>query len=439
MNIEDEFKRISLLRKTFISDIYLYKHIKTDVNVIVEQINHPDGPSLEISHDILTESGSRKVLSNLATLQRTFYILSRKDYTWFISEEVNGVSLDELIIDGPLQLQQAKHLTFLLLFTVDDLHRRGYSIRDWDPVNFHFLESMFKYVNYRGIVKNGTYTNYNTKLDWLGDPCWMAPEQLVEGEFDISIASVYCVGLYLYAFLTGEYFGFSNGDEVFMKSVNIPKLEKLKDMVDSKSYEFVSSILEVDPSKRPDIKQLLNHDFLKPHSSFPHIHPPIVFESGVKKWLEHLHIDPQKCLEQIKDLEVSEETLKYNLVMIAVSKEGNVILDKLEESLKTDDKHEETLPYIPDSLDIIDLYKPLNEPSHCSKTEKSRVDSRISFGVKGSPVAPRSPVAEVPSANSISYRPRSQSLKVHKLLDFCKKRMEERGINFDEFQFPRYL
>lgn len=397
--LENEFKEISMIRWFPESTVYLCLHKKTGVHVNIEKIPHDHVLTIEEEHKLSDEIGRRKVLSNLSTFQRTLDIIRKKEYTWIISENVGGNNLYDMIANGPLPMEQARYLFFLLTYTVLELQGRNYAILDWDPENFYFFTTMFKFTNYRGILTTGTYENKDS-LMWIGDPRWMSPESLGVGEYDIVTSNIFCLGLYLYAFLTGKLFPTMHNKGDMRVNYSKPDLSSIEGTIDKNAFALLKTLLRK-PDERPSLRAILNHQFLKPHVPFPHYHPPLVLEDNVKEWITFLKHDPNICLAELKDLNVSENTLIINLSITAAAKGYKPQSMSIKNKINIHKYVKSDFILLPEKLNI-DLEMP--PPPEKPKKEKKKDDTK----------------------------------ELDKLMDFCRKRLEERGVRVQTIiQTPR--
>lgn len=385
--LENEFKEISMIRWFPASTVYLCVHKKSGVHVNIEKIPHPKPLTIEEEHKLSDEIGRRKVLSNLSTFQRTLDIIRKKEYTWIISENVGGNRLQDVLANGPLPIEQARYLFFLLAYTTIELHNRNYAILDWDPENFYFFSTMFKFTNYRALITTGTYENTDS-LMFLGDPRWMSPENLAPGSYDIATSNIFCLGLYLYAFLTGKLFPTQHGKGDMRLNYKKPDFQELEDTVDKNALALLKTLF-LPPDQRPSIRSILNHAFLKPRVPFPHYHPPLELEANVREWILYLKHDPEICLAELKDLNVSENTLMINIAITAAAK-----------GLK------------PNAQSNIKAQKPkLDKTDFIILPEKIVIDLDIQ------------PEPEKPKKQK-----KDDTQELDKLMSFCRKRLEERGV-----------
>ena len=392
--LERQFQEKEILRHYKDSNLYLCMHLPTHVYVEIQKINHSGGLSIEQNYALSEDIGRRKVLSSLSTFQRTLHVIKKKDYTWMIMENVGGMRLNELIQNGPLPLEQSKYLFFLLAYTLYELHGRNFAIRDFSPLNFYFFSTMFKYTNYQEIIISDLCNN-EKEIGWLGDVRWMSPESLKGGYFDIEKSNIFCIGLYLYAFLTGKLYptGHNKGD--MHANYTKPDLTSVNYQIVPHAYELLQMLFS-EPDKRPTFRQILNHDFLKPHSPFPHFHPPLQLDPEIEKWLVYLKRDPDLCLDEMKELNVSENTLFFNLAMLAVQK-GHQIKDCIPK--KPDMR---TFILLPEKIDCI--------------------EEVIDFELEEKPKRP----------STKEEKRKENSEKLSKLLNFCRQCNEERGVHIQE-------
>ena len=313
--IEENFKIKKIIRKLPNSNIYLCEHLLTGVDLLIEIYQNITN---KLNDEITNEIGLRKILCNISTLHRTLHIIKKPTYLWFLCENISSQNPLELINNEILPIEQTKYFFFLLTYTILELQGRGYGIIDWEPYNFCFFTTMIKYTNYKGILKLNNYKN-DFKLFWINDIRWMSPEMLKEGEYDLISSSIYCLGLYLYLFLTGKQFiNIKENKNLYRKIFQFDKEEF--NIKDKNALNLLKQLLSINPKDRPTIREILAHPFLKPLKPFPHLNLPNKLDEKIKKFLIKLNYDPDSCFFEAKSLEINEKSLIYYLVSLSISK-----------------------------------------------------------------------------------------------------------------------
>lgn len=154
----------------------------------------------------------------------------------------------------------AKKIFFQMVLAVSYLHKNLIANLDLQPNAFYFTQS--------GIIKlsNFSFSNYFEPGFLItaepGNINYSAPE-VFKGPFDPFKADIWSLGMILYSMLAGDCpITGQNSDEI------IAKLKEMKEFpiptyLSDESAEFLRLILQIDPTKRPNITQLIEHPYLQ--------------------------------------------------------------------------------------------------------------------------------------------------------------------------------
>lgn len=286
----------------------------TEIDVLIEKY---EKPSRELDKIIAVEVVNRKLLSGIATMHHTFTVIRKRDHTWFISENISGNNPVEYITE-PLPIAQTKYLFFLLVQTVVTLQRNNLSINDWQPDNFIMCDTMVKFMNYNNIrsLTNSRVSNKG-KIAFLGDPRWMAPEALMNEEYEIAAADVWCLGLYLYLMLTGKPL-FQNSRTLYRDMCKF-KLEPPSDL-NLHAVDLLQMLLVKDPAKRPRVHDILMHKFLTPVPPFPNHRSTFDNSEELEKWLNFFGYNMKETIANVRALVLDGGTLMYYLCNYAIER-----------------------------------------------------------------------------------------------------------------------
>ncbi|MBT3222155.1 MAG: serine/threonine protein kinase [Proteobacteria bacterium] len=129
-----------------------------------------------------------------------------------IMEYVHGPSLDELLNDGPLTLEQADELAVGILAGMVAAHRHGLVHRDLKPANIllsiHDTGLSPKITDF-GLVKlletEGSTASKTHTGSALGTPAYMSPEQIRDAKSVDQRTDVFSLGIVLYEMVTGRH------------------------------------------------------------------------------------------------------------------------------------------------------------------------------------------------------------------------------------------
>ena len=165
--------------------------------------------------------------------------------------------LDEL-------LKQKKYLTeieiqyfmFQLIQGLKYLHDKNIIHRDLKPVNLFLNDKLELKIGDFGLVVK--LYNRNEKItDFGGTLKYMAPEILIKPIKGYSFSvDIWAFGIIMYQLFTGT-FPFFNDNQILKSDVSFPNDIKMS----KAAKDLIKQILEKDPIKRPNLTQILYHDF----------------------------------------------------------------------------------------------------------------------------------------------------------------------------------
>lgn len=120
-------------------------------------------------------------------------------------ERLEGETLADRLIRGPLPLMEAVNVSLGVLGALDALHRRGIVHRDIKPANIFLTPHGVKLLDF-GLARLRDDTDSHTRLTHpgtiLGTPRYMAPEQVRSAAVD-ERADLFALSAILYEMLTG--------------------------------------------------------------------------------------------------------------------------------------------------------------------------------------------------------------------------------------------
>jgi non-specific serine/threonine protein kinase len=137
---------------------------------------------------------------------------------FLVMELLDGRSLADRLIEGPLLVNDAIDLMLPVLWALEALHRRGVIHRDLKPSNIFLSSYGVKLVDFglaRPISADMDDTTLTRPGIVLGTPRYMAPEQVRSAAIDTR-ADIFAAGAVLFEMLSGRpAFQGSSGMEVF--------------------------------------------------------------------------------------------------------------------------------------------------------------------------------------------------------------------------------
>jgi serine/threonine protein kinase len=116
---------------------------------------------------------------------------------------INGVDLQTLLDDGPLEAGRAVHIIEQVASALNDAHHAGLVHRDVKPSNILLTNSDFAYLIDFGIARASGETALTSANTTIGTWAYMAPERFSTGEAAPS-SDIYALACVLYQCLTGQ-------------------------------------------------------------------------------------------------------------------------------------------------------------------------------------------------------------------------------------------
>jgi len=161
---------------------------------------------------------------NIVTL---YDLIDKEEVPYMILELVNGVTLNELVKEGPLPPEVAAVIAARLASALEHAHRANITHRDIKPSNVMIgFDGEVKLMDF-GIAKDEDLASLTRKGLAIGTPAYMSPEQVSAGKIDPR-TDLYSLGVVLYELLCAKRpFHGRDVPELFMK-IRAGKFSPLK-------------------------------------------------------------------------------------------------------------------------------------------------------------------------------------------------------------------
>ncbi|HSS16598.1 MAG TPA: serine/threonine-protein kinase, partial [Candidatus Dormibacteraeota bacterium] len=202
------------------------------------------------------------------------YEVGERDGTYYFSMRfVEGDNLDEVVGRGPVSARQAAELIAKIARTVHYAHEHGILHRDIKPGNILLDANGEPHLTDFGLARLVEHGSTVTgSLEVMGTPSYMAPEQAVGNNAELSRATdVYGLGAVLYELLTGHppFAGGTTYETIHLLLDSEPRQPRLwNPKVDRDLSAVCLKCLEKNPRHRyssalelaEDLERWLNHE-----------------------------------------------------------------------------------------------------------------------------------------------------------------------------------
>ena len=201
-----------------------------------------------------------KKLRNHKNIIKYFEHFENEKHFFIVMENISGGNLLNAINKmSKFSEMMAKNIFRQLINTIKYLHSIGIVHRDIKPDNILLeLDNTIKLCDF-GVSKEVKENQLLT--DSCGTPAFVAPEILKDSPYNPYMTDIWSSGVVLYAMITG-FFPFRGVNETELhKNILSGMFPKLKD-VSNELKDLLNKILEVNPNKRINIDNILNHPWL---------------------------------------------------------------------------------------------------------------------------------------------------------------------------------
>ena len=229
---------LKVLNKDYLVQRGMVEQVKTEI-AILKQIKHP-------------------------FIVNMHEIMSSRDKIFLVMELVTGGDLfDKIAVQGPLKEGEGRNLFGQILTAIAHCHDRGVCHRDIKPENVLMTSDGIAKLSDFGL---GAMREEGQDLDAMttvcGTPNYAAPEVINKAPYSGYAADIWSLGVVLYVILAGCLpFDEENMVQLFEK---VTAGEYTMPMwLSDEAQAILRSMLQVDPSKRPTAKQLMEHAWMR--------------------------------------------------------------------------------------------------------------------------------------------------------------------------------
>ncbi|CAF2576090.1 unnamed protein product [Rotaria sp. Silwood2] len=272
-SFKDEYELKEPLGRGKTSTCYRCIHKQTNVEYAVKIIKdaHTNDPSDEIELLFFYRQ-----LAHIVRIRDAFY---NAPTVYIVTELMLGGELfDKICQEKSLSERESAKIMYVIIKTVEQLHRNSIVHRDLQPRNIMYLDKSCRPSSLR-IVDFGFAKQQRAENGLLMTPCftkeYAAPEVLSRKKYDES-CDIWSLGVLLYTLLSGNtpFASDRNDSHELILARTSHKLQFTGPTWDRVTYNaktLVSAMLDVDPKKRPTALELCKHPWFSNIDSLPNV------------------------------------------------------------------------------------------------------------------------------------------------------------------------
>lgn len=207
LRLDGRFEILEQIGAGGMSIVYKAKQIAMDRFVAVKTMKFNLTAKLDGAARFRREIKSLALLNHPHIVSIYDCIFSSEGQPFVVMDYLEGLALEEILRDGPLQPQRALRLFVQMCSALEHAHKNGIIHRDLKPSNVIVIgEGDDEYVKVLdfGLAKLGEETTkLTTSGEIFGSPPYMSPEQC-RGEPCDTRSDIYSLGVLMYEVLVGK-------------------------------------------------------------------------------------------------------------------------------------------------------------------------------------------------------------------------------------------
>ncbi|XP_077874948.1 sperm motility kinase 2B-like [Ictidomys tridecemlineatus] len=250
----DQYEVLRAIGHGEFGQVHLARHHLTGAEVAVKVLKTETEDMSDLSEALMLESLEHPNVIQL------FQVIRTRENLYMVMEHAGGGQLLERIPRGGMPQEEARRLFRQIVCALGHCHDKGIMHRDLKPANI-MLDA-------RGHVKlidfglSARFTAGQKLNDLWGTLAYIAPEIVLEQEYEGPSADIWSLGVTLYFMLTGSLpFRGDTPQEMLMR-ILLARFQ-VPSSVPVKARRLIRQILVLKPKKRPTVKQILQHPWLR--------------------------------------------------------------------------------------------------------------------------------------------------------------------------------
>jgi serine/threonine protein kinase len=294
------YQLLKLLGEGAMGLVFSARHVRLDRRVALKLLRREKARDSLLVERFFHEARTANRISHENIVEIFDFVEERLENgdrrVFFVMELLEGVSLEELLRQGPLPIRRITSIARQVCTALLAAHQAGVVHRDVKPDNIFLISrdqqtdcvKLLDFGMSKLIGSPGEFPMYKTiRGAVVGTPAYMAPEQAAGLQADYR-ADIYAVGNILYRALSGQLpFQGENYGELLVNIVGrpppvLPKVTAGGETIPKALRNLVISCLAKDPTKRPQSMAVLR-DLLEAFERTQRQQPPTTPSSSVRK------------------------------------------------------------------------------------------------------------------------------------------------------------
>ncbi|EPQ27686.1 uncharacterized protein PFL1_04824 [Pseudozyma flocculosa PF-1] len=190
-------------------------------------------------------------------VMKLYEVIATEQYIWMVSELCAGGELYDYLVEREyLPEAEARRVFGQLCLAVAYIHAKGIVHRDLKLENVLLDERCNVKLGDFGFTRE--FEGKRLMDTFCGTTGYAAPEMLAGKRYTGQEVDIWSLGIILYALLCGA-LPFDDDDEAVMKDKILKGVFELPECLSSEAQDLITSILQLDPLRRPTIETILSH------------------------------------------------------------------------------------------------------------------------------------------------------------------------------------
>ena len=302
---EIHYKVNKKLGEGMFSTVKLATHSLTGEQVAIKILEKTRISKIEDKERINREISIMKRLYHI-NIAKLYQVVENKLTIYLIQEHVPGKEfMDYLTKKGKLKEVEACKFYHQIISGLEYIHECGIAHRDFKPENILLTNdnTILKIIDF-GL--GNVYKNNQLLKTACGSPCYAPPEMIKEQSYNPALSDIWSSGIILYLMLCGKLPFYHEENEIMYEQILSGKFE-LPNYLSDNAKDILKKIIEIDPKKRMNFKEI------KAHPWFNIIEKDYMIHKGVNINEDIIPID-EEIITNMEKIGFNKMEIRYSLI-----------------------------------------------------------------------------------------------------------------------------